>query len=819
MLERTTTAIAIALVAALNTASPARGEGRVSYNRDVRPILSSTCFACHGPDATHRKAGLRLDTPDGATLALESGARAIVPGEPSRSALIARIDHTDPAERMPPVESHKTLTEAQRRTLRDWIAQGAVYERHWSFITPRRPDLPRVKRDDWPRNPIDRFVLARLEVEGLSPSPQADRATLARRLHLDLTGLPPTPAEVDAFVNDAAPGAYERLVDRLLGSPHYGERMAMPWLDAARYADTNGFSIDEHRDMWAWRDWVINACNRNTPYDQFIVEQLAGDLLPNATVEQRVATGFLRNSMSTHEGGTLPQEYRVIYLADKVDTVATVMLGLTMRCAQCHEHKYDPVTQEEYYRFYAYFDRAIEPGHGANNANTPPMIDVKPLIGDVATMKQRLERRLQRLRDWRDRLADKATHDDADVVAIFGDQFVSNGTARKTVEREIGVLEKTVKAGKVSVMVMQEQPKPGPTYLLQRGAYDQPDKSKPLAPGTPAALPPMPADAPPNRLGLARWLTHPDHPLTARVAVNRHWQMLFGRGLVATPNDFGAQGRMPSHPALLDWLARQYIDSGWDTKRLIKTIVMSATYRQSSAASPELFARDPDNRLLARGARFRMPAEMVRDNALAVAGLLVRYLGGPSVFPVQPPGLWREVSHYGYPNPFTSHVYIPDTGDDLRRRSMYACWKRTSPPPAMSALDAPTREVCTVERSRTNTPLQALVLLNDPQFVDAARALAAMTMRRDTADNHDRLAFAFRRATLRDPSPRERSILMQRLTDARARYRDDADAAAALVKPVTYAPDGSDALDPAEHAAWTDVCNVILNLDETITKE
>ncbi|MEX0866274.1 MAG: PSD1 and planctomycete cytochrome C domain-containing protein [Pirellulales bacterium] len=780
----------------------------VQFNRDIRPLLSGACFHCHGPDAAHREADLRLDEAAGVQLAF---------GDGSDSEAWLRITSDDPHEQMPPPDSNKQLQPAEIALVKQWIEQGAEYQAHWSFVAPARPQPPEVKQADWPRNEIDRFVLSRLESENLSPSPEADRATLARRLYLDLIGLPPTPDEVEAFLADTTPDAYQRLVDRLLADKHHGERMALPWLDAARHADTNGFSIDDHRDVWAWRDWVINAYNNNMPYDQFITEQLAGDLLPQATVEQRVATGFLRNSMSTHEGGTLPEEYRVIYLADKVDTVATAMLGLTMRCAQCHDHKYDPISQEEFYRFYAYFDRAVEHGKGATNANTAPTLAVEPLIGDAAAMRDRLQQRVATLKSWQQRLSDKQARAAPEVQEAFRSDLVASGIALKTVNTEIGVLEKTIKDGRVTAMVMQEQPRPSPTYLLIRGAYDQPDKSKPLTPGTPAALPPLPDDAPPNRLGLANWLTRPDHPLTARVAVNRSWQMLFGNGLAGSVNDFGSQVGPPSHPELLDWLAVDFVENGWDTKRLIKQMVMSATYRQVSSASAELLARDPGNRLLARGARFRLPAELVRDNALAISGLLVRDVGGPSVYPLQPKGLWAEVSHYGYERPFTAQVFIPDTGEALRRRSMYTFWKRTSPPPSLTALDAPTREVCTVERLSTNTPLQALVLLNEPQFVDAARALAAATIDAGGGDDQQRVAFAFRRATLREPNSREAAVLLGRLAAARQKYSEQPDEAARLAAPVTTEP--FEGLDPIEHAAWTVVCGVILNLDETISKE
>lgn len=955
----------------------ASGAERLSYNRDIRPILSQNCFACHGPDATTRKAGLRLDDPATAQARLKSGVRGIVPGDAKASALVARIFHADADERMPPAESHKTLSAAQKATLRDWIEQGAEYETHWSFIPPKRAALPTTKRRDWARNAIDAFVLARLEAQGMSPAPEADRATLARRLHLDLTGLPPTPAQVDAFVSDTSADAYEKLVDRLLASPHFGERLALPWLDAARYADTNGFSIDDHRDMWAWREWVIDAFNRDMPYDDFVVQQLAGDLLPGATDMQRLATGFLRNSMNTHEGGTIAAEYRVIYIADKIDTVGTAFMGLTLRCAQCHDHKYDPISMKEYYSFYAFFDTAHEPGKGAANANTKPTIAVVPPLTDAETLRRDLQHRIDTLKAFQANVAPKL------------DRANSH---KGTLNREIEVLERDRKAGKTTVMVMKEQG-PRQTYVLTRGQYDKPDKTRPVKPNVPAALPPLDAnpatpkpvrpapsaqlwrtarwiwddpngattaqdDAPryfrytlvldakpksatlhvsadnrgtafvngerlgtsepwmtpgkydvtkqlvkgrnvvaievvnqggpagllaslivdgktehgsdkrwkvakalspkwsatafddrkwsaanelgppskapwglkvggapapvvdpsrPTRLSLARWLVKPGHPLTARVAVNRHWQMLFGRGLVDTPYDFGSQGSFPSHPALLDWLSVDYAESGWRTKRLIKMIVTSATYRQTSAVASDAYERDPHNQWLGRGARYRLPAEFVRDGALKIGGLLSGRVGGPSVYPHQPRNLWLEVSHFGYGNPFTAQAFYPSAGEHLHRRSMYTFWKRTSPPPAMSAFDAPTREVCTAVRSRTNTPLQALILLNDPQFVDAARALALMTLQKGGATDAARLTFAFRRAVQRDPTPRETAILHDILKKAQARFAADRAAAKKLVAGVTVEFDHT--LDPADHAAWTTVASVLLNFDETITKE
>lgn len=992
-------------MAAVSTASAAE---RVSYNQTIRPILSEHCFACHGPDSSARKKNLRLDQPDIAAAKLDDGRIAIVPGDANASELVRRIFNPNIDDRMPPADTHKPLSEAQKIALRTWIAQGAVYEKQWSFIEPVKPEPPQVKHPEQARNAIDHFVLAKLDAEGLAPAPPADRITLIRRLSLDLIGLPPTPDEVDAFVADTSPDAYDKLVDRLLANPAFGERMAIVWLDAARFSDTNGFSIDEHRNMWPWRDWVIDAFNRNEPYDQFITEQLAGDLLPNATDRQKLATGFLRNSMSTHEGGTLPEEYRVIYIGDKIDTVASSMLGLTLRCCQCHDHKYDPLTQHDYYSMFAFFGQSIEPGQGMHNADPPPVLDVEPVLGDVASMRADLQRRIDNLEHLRyaptaaldreraqwesQQFGSSKPHDDrfdfppsegdgaivpqwiwaaqtsdgqhvtlhrtialvaapkraqlyvcvddgasvslngkpigavdtrqswhgpitldvttalhigdnalsidaanvggpaallaivaieaadgsvqyivsdgawrvgegdttpATIIAphgqgpwgqVFGPGAGSLDAALRTpinkrtrqqwhaiadafakasalmklhvlnIDTEIGFLRKQIEAGKIRVMVMGEDPKPRPTYRLIRGQYDQPDKSQALAPDTPAALGPMPAGAPKNRLGLAMWLTDPHNPLTARVAVNRWWQMLFSRGLVATANDFGSQGQYPTHPELLDFLARTYIESGWDTKAMIRLIVTSATYRQSSNATRELLERDPENRLLARGARFRLPAELVRDNALAVSGLLDREMGGPSAFVPQPEGLWREISHFGYLGViYTSQSFYPDEGADAHRRSVYTYWKRTSPPPAMAAFDAPTREVCTITRATTNTPLQSLVLLNDPQFVEASKALAMRVMHEGAKSADERLDDMMRRAAGRKPDADERTILKRRYEQSAARYAADPSSAAARLA-VGEAPVDA-TLDPTQCAAWMDVASLILNLDEVITRE
>lgn len=832
----------LVLVVLVLIGGPALAEDaeRISYNRDIRPILSDKCFSCHGPDNQHRSAELRLDvTADGEDY---FGAYfAIQPGNAKASDLVSRIYSKKSRIVMPPPKSHLVLTEDEKRLLVKWIDQGAPYESHWSFVSPSKSKLPVVKDKDWPRNAIDSFVLKKLEAAKRKPSAEADKATLLRRLTLDLTGLPPTTKELDAFVADKSDEAYEKAVDRLLASPHFGERMALTWLDAARYADTNGFSIDDHRDMWLWREWVIDAYNKNMPYDQFVIEQLAGDLLPGATDTTRLATGFLRNSMNTHEGGTIAEEYRVTYIADKINTVSTVFMGLTMQCAQCHDHKYDPLSQQDYYSMFAFFDTADIRGKGATNANTAPLIRASGQLttdeqykADVLDRIATLERYLihppelvEARAKWEAGLAIQVVGPLTEALNVPADQrsdeqwgVINEAFAKttklfdrhtSTIKREIAVLKADLKKGRASVMVMKEKG-PKQTYVLTRGEYNNPDKNQPVATGVPSVLPSldeyMPDEGPATRLSLAKWLVDPSHPLTARVAVNRLWQMFVGQGLVTTPNDFGSQGAYPTHPELLDYLASDYIESGWDTKHLVKQIVMSATYRQSSKAPRELYQQDPGNALLARASRYRLPAEIVRDNALAIAGKLDTRVGGPSVYPSQPHGLWREVSHFGYPKAFTAQAFYPSDESGLNRRSMYTFWKRTSPPPSLAAFDAPTREVCTVDRARTNTPLQALVLLNDPEYVDAAKALADLVIKDNDHMSDVRIATMFRRATGRQPSENEAKVLSDHLLQAMVRYRVGQGLRDAMA-----------AFGSVERAAYSSVATVILNLDETITRE
>jgi mono/diheme cytochrome c family protein len=762
--------------------APARAGGpeRPDFRRDILPILSQNCFTCHGPDSKTRKADLRLDLKESALRAQDP---VIVPGKSSESELVRRIKSGDPDEVMPPPRSAKKLTGHQIEALASWIDQGAQWSGHWAFEPVRRLPPPTVKDNRWAANPIDRFVMARLDSVGLVPQPPAGRAGLIRRLSLDLIGLPPAPGDVDAFVADRSPLAYEALVDRLLASPQHGERMAMDWLDAARYADTNGFQNDFARTMWPWRDWVITALNHNVSYDQFLIEQLGGDLVKDATLSQRIATGFNRNNRTVTEAGSIDEEYRIENAIDRVETTATVFLGLTLGCARCHDHKFDPVSQTEFYRFLGFFNNVNEQGvYTETRGNVPPLIS---------------------LPDEQDRRR-MAGFD----MALAAAQVSGN-------KEWVAQLEKAkaeYASGIPSVMVMEDSSKPRDLYVLKRGQYDMPDTHTKLTPGPPSCLPPMPPGVPGNRLGLAKWLAAPDQPLTARVAVNRIWQHHFGTGLVKTAENFGVQGEPPSHPELLDWLASELVRSGWDSKALHRLIVTSATYRQASKATPASLARDPENRLLARGPRFRLSAEVVRDNALAIAGLLVNQLGGPSVKPYQPAGLWEELAGGAGEGP-----YVQDKGPRLYRRSLYVYRKRTVPHPVLATFDAPSRETCQVKLARTNTPLQALELLNDVTYVEAARRLAEMALDDGGSSTEERIVYLFRRALARPPAPQELELLRRGLERYQLAYRADREAAGRLVRHGDSAP--SSKLDPAVLAAYTATASVILNLDETITSE
>ncbi len=764
-----------------------------SYNRDIRPILSDNCFSCHGFDPKTREAGLRLDTREGAT-ADHDGVIAIVPGDLGKSALWKRIHSSDDDEVMPPPETHKKITDAQKETLRRWIEQGAPYEKHWSFVPPAAGELPAVKQADWPRGELDRFVLARLEAAGLAPSSEASKESLIRRVTLDLTGLPPTLPEVDAFLADTSPDAYEKVVDRLLASPAYGERMAVDWLDAARYADTNGYQVDRDRELWAWRDWVIDAFNRNLPFDQFTIEQLAGDLLPDPTHEQRVATGFSRNNMMNEEGGVDPEEFLAEYAADRAETTAAVWLAQTFNCNRCHDHKYDPFTARDFYSLKAFFNQVPERGDGQYNAsirvNSPPQLKLPA---------PEIEAELARLR--------------TELAAAEGRlaALAADAPDLKKTQDEVAVLRKRIQDTELTIpttLVMEEMKEPRPTFVLIRGAFNAPGER--VEPATPAVLPPMAADLPRNRLGLAKWLVDPANPLTARVTVNRFWQQVFGYGLVKTSEDFGAQGASPSHPELLDWLALDFSGKGWDVKRLMKMMVTSATYRQGAAFTPDLLESDPENRLLARSGRQRLMGEFIRDQALAVSGLLAGKIGGPSVKPYHPPGIYEQLTEGS-----GTTSYVPGQGDELFRRSLYTYWKRSVPHPAMLAFGTPFREVCSLQRTRSNTPLQALNLMNDETYIEASRFLAARMME-SAADAPQRLAFGFRSVLARPPRPAEQAILERAHQRALADFKADPEAAKALLAVGTKAV--ATAHDPAELAALATVASTILCMDETVTK-
>ena len=724
---------------------------KLSFNRDIRPILSDKCFACHGFDAAHRQADLRLDTADGAAATTSSGRPAIKPGDPEGSESWQRIITDDPDLRMPVAESHKTLSAEEKELLRRWILAGAVYERHWAFEPPARHPLPTGTSG----NPIDAFIGDRLKQAGLAPSQEADRETLLRRLSLDLTGLPPTPEEIDAFLADESADAYERQVERLLASPHFGERMAGFWLDVARYGDTNGYLHDIRRTGWPWRDWVVKSFNDDLAFDQFVVSQLAGDLLPARTEQTTLATAFLRNHPITSEGGTLAAEYLNEYAADRVEAVGTAFLGLSFNCCRCHDHKFDPLTQADFYGLQAFFNSTTEK-HAENNqqAAYPPLIEVRsPLLPD--------------------------------------------GEAAK-------------------VMVMDEAPQPKPTFVLIRGQYDRPDHDKPT-PRRPPAVFAAEATEPQNRLTLARWLVSKENPLLARVTVNRFWQQFFGAGLVDTVNDFGLQGEFPSHPELLDVLAVDFRDGGdgmrpWSVKDLVRRIVTSRTYRQASTVRPDLAAKDPGNRLLGRFSRQRLGAEEIRDQALLAAGLLSPKLGGPPVFPYQPAGLWEERSNEGS----NTKEFKRSDGEDLYRRSLYTFWKRTCPPPTMTVFDAPDRLGCTVRRSPTNTPLQALAALNDEQFLECAKLLAARSLA-ERVTTEERLTLLYRRVTGRRPSAADLQTLERGLTESLARFRaTPTDAETLLRVGATPAPPGVDA---PELASWMLIANTVLNLDAALVRD
>jgi len=1014
--------LAVLAGCALSGTALAADRSTLEYNRDIRPILAENCFACHGPDSAARKADLRLDRREAA---IEMG--AITPNDPTASELIARINTKNSKEVMPPVSTTKTLSPEQKDRLARWIAAGAEYQPHWSLIAPRRPELPPVKNAGWVRNAIDRFVLAKLEQNGLSPAPEADRRALARRVSLDLTGLPPSPTDVEAFVGDPNSNAYESFVTRLLDSPEWGEHRARSWLDVARYADTNGYHFDNYREGWAYRDWVINAFNRNLRFDQFTIEQLAGDLLPNHTLDQQVATGFNRCNMTTNEGGVIPEEYQVLYTRDRTETVSQVWMGLTAGCAVCHDHKFDPLSQREFYELAAFFNNTTQPVMDGNVKDTPPTVLVprpddgprwQAIRAERAELEHRLAARKQAAKpnftEWlagidatvhanlipvnglRFAAATESEGQDAcpresaaaadagdfqqdhafsfgawvkvprsnvtgAVMARMDDQhgyqgwdlwlergkpgthivhswpddglkvkatteippdvwthlFVTydgsgkaggvkvyvNGEPQATITdadglgqsirtkvplsigqrhtsgrldgakiegvriydrvlsaHELGLLagarlaarlvhtastqrptdeldklfswwlrqmdsasrelrdklaalvplETAIKKRGTFAQVMHERSEAAMAYLLFRGEYDK--RRDPVQADTPDALPPMPRELPRNRLGLAMWLVRPEHPLTARVIVNRFWQEIFGTGIVRTSGDFGVSGEIPSHPELLDWLAVEFRESGWDVKELFRLIVESATYRQSASSRPQKREKDPHNRLLSCGPRFRMDGEMIRDAALRVSGLLVGRQGGPSVKPYQPEGVWEAVA---MPESNTKR-YDPDHGDRLYRRTLYTFWKRSAPPASLEVFNAPAREICTVRRERTDTPLQALVTLNDPQFIEAARALAESALKETDSSPESSIDFIVRRLLSRPLRPQEMTVVAASLAKLSAYYQAHPDLGAQLLAVGESKADGT--IEPAKLASWTMLTNELMNLDEFLNK-
>jgi hypothetical protein len=819
------------------------------FNRDIRPILSENCLYCHGQDGNKREADLRLDNREAA---LQAG--AIVPHEPEKSSLIERIFADDPETQMPPPKSNRRLSPEQKERLKQWIAAGAPYQEHWAYVAPQRPTPPEVKNEGWVRQPWDRFVLAKLEAEGITPSPEADRATLLKRLAIDLTGLPPTPEEVEAFQNDADPQAYEKQVERLLSSPHYGERMALPWLDAARYADSNGFQQDGDTWQWMWRDWVVKAYNDDLPFDQFTLWQLAGDLLPNATVEQKIASGFNRNHLLNGEGGAIAEEQRWVILFDRIDTTCTTWLGVTMACVQCHDHKYDPFTLRDYYSLLDAFNRVPESGTPQRLSQrirvAAPHIQVptaenQQRIGEWETKIAAAEKELQPLLNaaflgWREgilregRLLEGAGLPEPLTATLRKPEKERTDDEKKSLEPSLRKhFNEKVHPGLIGqfpaaktrddlrkqlseyrndqvphVMIMSDE-RPRETFILSRGEYLTPTKEK-VTFNTPAALPPLPANAPRNRLGLAQWLISPEHPLTARVQMNRLWQHFFGLGIVKTQEDLGVQSEYPVHGPLLDYLAVEFRERSWSWKQMVRQIVTSATYRQSSRVTPELLQRDAENRLYARASRFRMPSLLLRDWALAASGLLQKKMGGAGVYPYQPDGIWESLAitkerDFTYP---ASH------GDDLYRRSLYTFWRRTVGPANM--FDASNRQACRVRQSITSTPLHALTTLNDPTWVEASRVLAQRCL--ETENTLDRrLEQALRRVLCRAPTAADLEHLRRAYDKQLALFTTDADAAQKLLT-VGESPRNT-ALPVAEHAALTVVCLGLFNLDEALTRE
>jgi len=841
-------------------ASAATPGNSIDFVRDVQPILSQHCYECHGPD--EQEARLRLDARNSVMHGGDSGP-LFEKGHADTSLLIARLKSSDEDERMPPGD--EPLSEQQIALLSRWIDEGATWpdgvgvhvearEQHWAYVKPERPPLPDVKNTRWPKNEIDRFVLARLEKEGLTPSPIAKPATLLRRVYLDLTGLPPTIAEVDAFCANPSPRALEAVVDRLLASPRFGEKWARNWLDLARYSDSNGYQADQLRDMWAYRDWVIDAMNADMPYDQFTIEQIAGDLLPNATLAQKIATGFHRTPTCNIEAGVDPEENRTNQVIDRVNTTGTVWLGTSLDCARCHSHKYDPFSQKEYYQIFAYFNNtplevkqdgkdSVQFDFYGPKMNLPqsqellakrkrieeqlegprtklaalekqllehlPSWEIDLLAGDILPSKALPASTIARLKKILNKPANERSDYHRGRIKHY---FLATRTETKDLHQQIATLEQELAGTNPdTTLVMTEMDEPRATNVFKRGDFLSPGTS--VSAGVPAVLHDLPEDAAPTRLAFARWLINTDNPLPARVRVNHWWTELFGRGLVVTGEDFGTQGSLPTHPQLLDWLAVEFMEDGWSTKRMIKRIVMSATYQQSSVVSPDLLQRDSENELLARGPRFRLPAETIRDNGLAIAGLLSTKMGGPPVYPPQPPKVWRQTGR-GEP------VYKVAQGEDRFRRGVYVIWRRVAPYPSFVNFDAPDRTRCVVNRSQTNTPMQALTLMNDRAFIEMAQALAARVLELDTLESdEDRATMAFRLCVARQPKQAEVAVLTSLLTEERTRLAREPVDVDLLIKDARLPKAMAMPSDKQEWAAWVCVANALLNLDETISKE
>jgi len=821
---------------------------RLSFNQDVRPILAENCFYCHGQDSNKREADLRLDSRDEA---ISTG--AIQPGDAASSGLVQRILDTDPESQMPPPESNRRLTDAEKQILKLWISEGAQFDTHWAYARPERPRLPDVKSERWVRNAIDHFVLAKLEATGLNPSPEADRVTLIKRLYSDLIGLPPSPEQVDRFVDDTDPEAYEKLVDQLMGSQHYGERMSLNWLDAARYADSNGFQQDGDTWQWMWRDWVVKALNENLPFDQFTIWQLAGDLLPDATLEQKIASGFNRNHLLNGEGGAIPEEQRFVILFDRMDTTATTFLGLTMSCGQCHDHKYDPITQRDYYSLMDAFNRVPETG-------TPQFFSKRIRVGnpvievpteELLEKRREYDIRLEELDKLAQPLIEAAYHGwrtgvladgkpaegkglaDSLVALLQKDEKDRSQEDQKLIEAELRKhFEQKIRESLGSSipaiaqlaavrkergdylndqtprpMVMSDA-QPRETHILIRGEYLNPGEKVSFA--TPAFLPPMKEEWPKSRLGFAFWLVSEDQPLTSRVQVNRHWQQFFGTGIVKTSEDFGVQSEYPVHLDLLNWLAVEFRESGWDMKRLNRLIVTSATYRQASRVTEEMKSLDPENKHYARAPRMRMPAMILRDWALAASDAIALSVGGKPVYPYQPDAIWESLA-ITKERDFT---YPASSGKDLYRRSLYTFWRRTVGPANM--FDASSRQTCKVRLTQTSTPLHALTTLNDPTWVEAARMLAEKSIQQ-----HDELTeqirFAFRRILCRPPQQAELDLLCKSWQKQHILFSQDTRTAVDFLS-IGSTP-RNESIEPSSHAALTAVCLAIFNLDEALTRE